>query len=186
MADDSKRRGGKAAADDTSSNDETGQGAEQPDDGGQRRGDSDKPKPAGAEDSGPGTGRDAPDDSDTRDKYQTRQVGAAPLEAPDAVTQTDPPGGYEESSTNPVAAASGRSTIAGERHTRLVDEDGGEVSLDSVVDFDGPGTVGTVNARTYEEFKHVGAQDSDRRLLFPEGARVTRQQFDALKAAQEG
>lgn len=133
--------------------------------------------------SGPGTGVPAPPESTYRPPATL--TGDSPLDPPaDADTQRQPEGGYNESSTDPVAAEAGRRTIAGEDFLRLVDADGNELSADGLFDdSDASKTFVTTKTRIYEEFHYPNTTEVAKRLLYAEGRRVPRFQADRIKAA---
>lgn len=144
---------------------------------------------AGSGDSGPGTGTDAPADEQTRspDRATARQPDAAPLVAPDATTQTQPEGGYRESSTDPVAAASGVRTQPGTRHRAVVDDQGNQVDPgDLFSEPEGPQTYRVVKRRVYERFTYPGSATVASHLLFPAGQRVSRPEAARIEAAFGG
>lgn len=146
---------------------------------------------ATAADSGPGTGQDAPQDTQARtpDRAVAGQSDpqAAPLVAPDAATQTQPEGGYVESSTNPVAAASGVRPLPGENHVQMVDEHGQAVSpQDLFTDPGGPQTFVTAKQRVYEQFTYPHSSQRTQRLFMPAGQRVNRGEAERIKAALTG
>lgn len=142
---------------------------------------------AGEFNSGPGTGTDAPQDKQ-QGRYPSTVVNepSAPLDPPkDTQTQTDPPQGYNLSSTDDVYGETGKRTVAGEDHVGLVTEDGSSVSADSLFDQNEGQTFATVNQRVYEEFLYPGTTTVARRLMFTEGQRIPLQMVARVKAAVE-
>lgn len=137
----------------------------------------DVPAPAGSADAGVGTGVEAPKDETPRGQARMH-IGAghvaAPIEAPDAAAQTDPPEGHANSSTNPVAALVGLQTYTGENHVRYVDEDGKDLSVDAIFE---PAqenqTSRIVKQGVYEVFNYPGSQEPMSRRLFHKGQRVS-------------
>jgi hypothetical protein len=122
-------------------------------------------------DSGPGTG--------------TAAAASGPLEAPrDEVLQSDPPLGYEESSTDNVFAEAGGLTFPGERYEALVDEDGSKISADDLfTDEDAGKTFVTVEKRIYEVFFYPNTTEKCQRLLYTPGQRVGRADAERLRVA---
>lgn len=156
-----------------------------------RTGDSDEGGEQGQRrtaDSGPGTGQDAPAEESARPPattVNTEATASGPLEAPtDARLQTVPEGGLSLSTTDPVYAANGGRTIAGEDFVRLVDADGNELSADDLFD-DGDGSKTWVVAKTrvYEVFYYPNTTEEAKRLMFAQGRRVPRGQAEQIKAA---
>lgn len=137
-------------------------------------------EPAGSGDQGPGTRQEAPseDPAPGSTKYQARMhIGnghvAAPIEAPDAQYQEDPPEGHSRSSTNPIAALTGVQTYTGENHVDLVDEDGNPLDPEAIFEEADPGkTFRVAKQRVYERFQYAGSQQQFTRLLYPAGHRV--------------
>lgn len=139
-----------------------------------------------AGDTGPGTGAQAPEDTQERtpDRAVAQQTDAAPLVAPDAGTQTQPRDGYAESSTNPVSSASGLRTEPGNDHHAIVGESGEELDPNDLFeDPGGPQTYVTVKHRTYEQFRRRGARQLTTQLLFPKGKQVQRGEAARITAA---
>lgn len=145
---------------------------------------------AGSGDQGPGTGQPQAD-ADTLQRGQARMhVGAgheaAPIEAPDAANQADPEEGHGPTSTNPVAANSALTSVAGEDHVRLVGEDGQEISPDDIFeDADPSKTFRITKTRVYEEFHYWNSPQPMTRLLFPAGWRVDLATAANLAQAQQ-
>lgn len=135
--------------------------------------------------SGPGTGVPAPPESTYRPP--ATMTGDSPLDPPaDSATQGQPEGGYNASSTDPVAAEAGRRTIAGEDFLRLVDAEGKELSAKALFDdSDSSKTFVVTKTRIYEEFYYPNTTEVAKRLLYAEGRRVPRFQADRIKAAVE-
>jgi hypothetical protein len=133
---------------------------------------------------GPGTGKDAPPETTPRMPFQQpSHAESGPLNPDDAKQQIKPDHGYAESSTDAVYAAVGGRTIAGEDHVGLVDEDGGEVSGDSLFDEDARGN--TIAATTVlQRFTYANAPDFvNERLLFTKGQKVLKAQAERVIAS---
>lgn len=134
-------------------------------------------EPAGSGDQGPGT-KQVEVAEDRLSRGQARMhIGAghvaAPIEAPDTATQTDPPEGYSRSSTNPVAGLRGVATYTGENHVRLTDQDGKDLVAADIFEPHGENeTSRTTKVRVYEEFNYAGSLSPMTRLLYPAGHRV--------------
>jgi len=110
---------------------------------------------------------------------------AAPLEAPETrpgvrTTQREHRG---PDTMDEVAGAAGIQSLFGENATRLVDEDGNEVSGSDLFDESGSGTLVRAKQRVHEEFTPRNARTPSRRLLLSEGQEVTRARAEAIKAA---
>lgn len=137
------------------------------------------------EDSGPGTGREAPPEETARYPSTVVNSDSTPLDPPaDSHTQAEPEQGHAASTTDNVYAEAGGRTIAGEDYSRLVDAEGNEVSADSLFDDgDKSKTFVTVKMRVYEEFYYPNTNEPAKRLLFAEGRRVPRAQAERIKAA---
>jgi hypothetical protein len=134
--------------------------------------------PAGSGDQGPGTRQEEVAEDPIRRGQARMHIGdahvAAPIEAPDASYQVDPPEGHARSSTNPVSALTGLQTYTGENHSRLTDENGNDVdAADLFEPHDEVATFRVVKQRVYEEFNYAGSLEPMTRLLFPAGHRVT-------------
>jgi hypothetical protein len=145
--------------------------------------------PAGSGDQGPGTRQPQPDEDQFQRGQARMHIGAghqaAPIEAPDAATQEDPEEGHSRSSTNPVAALVGRTTIAGENHVQFVDSDGGEVAAGDLFEDAGADQTYRVARQTvYEVFNYQGSTQPMTRLLFPAGYQVDLATAARLEDAQ--
>jgi hypothetical protein len=139
----------------------------------------------GSGDTGPGTGAESPPDVNPagQARMHTRHEStAAPIEAPDAAKQADPPEGLSTSSTNPVAGHAVLSTLAGEDHVALVDDDGNEIDdIESLLEpHEQPQTFRVVKSRIVEEFRYRNAATTTQRLLYSPGARISLSQAAAL------
>lgn len=135
-------------------------------------------------DSGPGTGTPAPEETTAR--YPAGLADdSAPLDPPkDAYTQNLPEAGYAASSTDPVYASTGGQTIAGEQFSRLVDEDGNDLSADDLFEEgDGTKTVVTTKHRVYEVFRYPNTHEDAKRLVFTKGRTVRRADAERIKAS---
>lgn len=137
--------------------------------------------------SGPGTGRAAPEDTKQRSAATTlvaSDTKAAPATPTDVNDQTKPKLGHEHASTNPVSAAAVLSSAPGNQHVQLVDAQGGEVDVaDLFADEDPPSTMKVVTQRVYQQFQYPGASTVTTHLLYPAGARVSREVADRLTTA---
>jgi len=85
---------------------------------------------------------------------------------------------------NFVASTSGLMSQTGEGHDSLVDDEGNAIDFESVLDAgDGTQTFVTVTKRINENFTTPGSVRTQSRLLYPEGARLSREQAEEMKAA---
>jgi hypothetical protein len=115
---------------------------------------------------------------------KVRGSDAAPVDVPkDRPTQVVPQLGHPESSTNPVAAASGLASYPGEDHVDYVDEDGKSVNPDSIFNQpEGPQTFVTAQQRVYERFTYPGSTRQTTRLAYAPGQRISIADAEHLKA----
>jgi hypothetical protein len=137
--------------------------------------------------SGPGTGNEAPKETTPRMPVsQVVYAESGPLNPEDAKKQVVPQGGYADSSTDPVYAALGMRTIAGEDFVGLEKADGGgKADAGSLFDDgDGSSPFVTVKEAVNEVFTYANAPDFEsRRQLFTKGQQVSRARAEAIKAA---
>lgn len=85
---------------------------------------------------------------------------------------------------NFVASTSGLMSQTGEGHDSLVDDEGKTIDFESALDTgDGTQTYVTVTKRINEKFTTPGSVRTQTRLLYPAGARLTREQAEEMKAA---
>jgi hypothetical protein len=119
-------------------------------------------------------------------------TAAAPLEAPEKYQQRTPHLGDPGTSTNPVAANTGLSSVPGSDHHRLLNEAGDPVPLDEVFEFPeygSPSTLAVVRTRVFEEFTYPNTTTRTRHLMFPAGERVpvaeARRIIETYKHAEE-
>jgi hypothetical protein len=106
---------------------------------------------------------------------------AAPVNPPGSADQVN---GLNKPDNSAAAIATGITSATGERHEGLVGEDDQPISLDSALDYgDGTRTYVEVKERIYERYYLAGSTRPMTRLLFGTGARLSREQAEALKAA---
>jgi hypothetical protein len=157
---------------------------------------------ASSEDTGQAEGTDVPSGDDTPETGQRQGSGeqqaddtatsstssagsaaveaatttrAAPLEAPEKLSQRTPHLGDPPTSTNPVAANSGLRSVAGADHRRLCDAEGNDLTLEDLFVFPeqgSPSTLATVKQRVFEEFTYPGTTTRTQHLMYPEGALI--------------
>lgn len=138
-------------------------------------------------DSGPGTGQEAPPERHPRYPSTVVNSDASPLDPPaDTHTQVRPLPGHAASTPDMVYAEAGGRTVAGEDHVGLVDADGESVSIDGLFDDDPRFTYVIANQRVFEEFYYPNTTEKARRLLFVKGQRLPRYQAERIKATVAG
>lgn len=147
-------------------------------------GEQEVPNPSGIK--GPGSPEAAPDDEAPEYPSTTLvESESGPLAPPeDAKTQTEPRHGDAATSNDPVQAAVGGLSFAGERHEGLVDEDDNEVSGDDLFeDDDSSKTFAVVKQRVFEVFYYPNTTETAKRLLFTPGQHVNRAEADRIRKA---
>lgn len=139
-------------------------------------------------DSGPNRDLPNPSEDQSEGRYPSTLLttAAGPLEPPtDVLRQTDPPEGYDSSSTDHVYANVGGQTVAGETFDALVDENGDTLDVDDVFVDENPGvtfvTVG--DHRVCEQFFYPNTHEVASRLLYVPGQRVNRADAERVKQA---
>lgn len=115
--------------------------------------------------------------TDSPEEVARARSAAAPLEAPK--------GGVEQNAQpNFVAGASGLRSLQGERHLGLIGEDDKKIDAASMFEDGDPAlTYVTVKERVYEQFGFRGTVTPQTRLLYPKGARVSRDRAQALQTS---
>lgn len=112
----------------------------------------------------------------TADRTKSEAAPTSPKPAVSARSTVEDP--------NFVASTSGLMSQTGEGHDSLVDDEGKPIDFESALDAgDGTQTFVTVTKRINERFTTPGSVRTQSRLLYPAGARLTREQAEEMKGA---